>query len=212
MNEDTPYNLVYNPEGQPMIAYDVSGRFLESGQKNYNVDYSVLPNIRDRDFVRNYLSNIRTTYQGYPSLLSVNLYRDLSNINNEYRDLSNEQKDRRIANIRNQFINTLRNYERDRQSNERTAMLNELFGGGVININEIDPELNLGEFPPPAPEYIPNAETFSNMFNRIVQPTSRRIADNTISNRNIERVITQQERNAIRRLQGAVRRYNQLAR
>jgi hypothetical protein len=201
MDEDSPYNIIYNPDGIPSVAYDISGRFVPASDINYRIDYSKIPNVRDRKFVKDYLNSIRTTYQGANSLLGINLYRDLSNLNNITGD--KEQKNTELRNIKNDIARIAKEVRND---DEQKFV--DLFGGELEGsfVNEDGAIGYIG----PEGSRVP-METYQNMLDTIVVPTRRRIGDNRIINQNMETFTTQRERDAVRRLQSAVRRFNSLA-
>jgi hypothetical protein len=206
MDEDSPYNIIYNPDGIPSVAYDISGRFVPASDINYRIDYSKIPNVRDRKFVKDYLNSIRTTYQGANSLLGINLYRDLSNLNNIAGD--KEQKNTELRNIKN---NVVRIAKEVKNNFDREQKFVDLFGGELEgSFVDTDGEMLSLAYIEPEGSRVP-METYQNMLDRIVVPTRRRIGDNRIINQNMETFTTQRERDAVRRLQSAVRRLNSLA-
>jgi hypothetical protein len=203
MEEDNPYIGVINPDNSYRVGYNLN--YVEPNDINYRIDYSRIPNVRDRKFVKDYLNSIRTTYQGANSLLGINLYRDLSNLNNIKED--KEQKNTQLRNIKNDVVRTAKEVRND---DDREQKFVDLFGGELEEASFVDTDFEMPSvYIGPEGSRVP-METYQNMLDTIVVPTRRRIGDNRIINQNMETFTTQRERDAVRRLQSAVRRFNSL--
>lgn len=207
IDERDRIKIMLDPSGE-LLGFGYNLKYVDPNDINYFVDYTEIP-FKYRRYISNYLNRIRTTYEGdnppSNSLLDINMYRQLSDINNN-RTMSIQQKKEEVKKVKDNLVNVVENYERNNNDYRRSILMEELFG-----TNSDNDELDYLRTTPIETEFLlpssnRNDNIINNMFDKLIKPTNRRIADQAIINKNIDKKISKKEEEQLIKLQAAARR------